>query len=56
MTKFKGEKEKINLTDPEARFMKDGHYHVDTSYNCQVALSKEQFVLAIEVISEPLRP
>jgi transposase len=53
MEKFKNEKEKINLTDPEARFMKDGHYRIDTSYNCQASLTKEQIILASEVITEP---
>jgi transposase len=52
MEKFKNEKEKINLTDPEARFMKDGHYRIDTSYNCQASLSKEQIMLSSEVITE----
>lgn len=53
MGKFQDEKEKINLTDPEARFMKDGRYRIDTSYNCQAVLSKEQFILASEVLAEP---
>jgi len=53
MEKFQDEKEKINLTDPQARFMKDGRYRIDTSYNCQATLSKEQFILANEVITEP---
>ena len=52
MEKFKNEKEKINLTDPDARFMKDGHYRIDTSYNCQASLTKEQIILSSEVITE----
>jgi transposase len=52
MEKFKNEKEKINLTDPDARFMKDGRYRIDTSYNCQASLSKEQIMLSSEVIAE----
>jgi len=52
MEQFKSEKEKINLTDPDARFMKDGHYRIDTSYNCQAALTKEQILVASEVITE----
>ena len=43
MEKFK--KEKINLTDPDARFMKDGRYRIDTNNNCQASLSKEQVML-----------
>jgi len=53
MGKFPDEKEKINLTDPEARFMKDGRYRIDTNYNCQAVLSQEQLILASEVIREP---
>jgi hypothetical protein len=52
MEKFKKEKEKINLTDPDARFMKDGRYRIDTSYNCQASLTKEQIMLSSEVITE----
>jgi len=52
MKKFTNEKEKINLTDPDAKFMKDGRYRIDTSYNCQASLSKEQIMLASEVVTE----
>ncbi|GAH50081.1 unnamed protein product, partial [marine sediment metagenome] len=52
MEKFKNEKEKINLTDSDAKFMKDGRYRIDTSYNCQASLSKEQIMLSSEVITE----
>jgi len=52
MEQFKNEKEKINLTDPDARFMKDGRYRIDTSYNCQAALTKEQIMLSSEVITQ----
>jgi hypothetical protein len=52
MEKFKNEKEKINLTDSDARFMKDGHYRIDTSYNCQASLSKEQIMVSSAVITE----
>ena len=52
MEQFKNEKEKINLTDPDARFMKDGHYRIDTSYNCQASLTKEQIMLSSEVITQ----
>ena len=53
MEKFKNEKEKINLTDADAKFMKDGRYRIDTSYNCQASLTEEQIILSSEVISEP---
>ncbi|MBU4501392.1 MAG: transposase [Nanoarchaeota archaeon] len=52
MEQFKNEKEKINLTDPDAKFMKDGRYRIDTSYNCQASLSKEQIMLSSEVITQ----
>jgi transposase len=52
MEKFKDEKQKINLTDPDAKFMKDGHYRIDTSYNCQASLTKEQIILSSEVLTE----
>jgi len=52
MEKFKNEKEKINLTDPDAKFMKDSRYRIDTSYNCQASLSKEQIMLSSEVITQ----
>ncbi len=50
--KFKNEKEKINLTDPDAKFMKDGRYRIDTSYNCQASLTEEQIILSSEVLTE----
>jgi len=52
MEKFKNEKEKINLTDADAKFMKDGRYRIDTSYNCQASLTEEQIMLSSEVITE----
>jgi len=50
--KFKDEKEKINLTDPNVKFMKDGRYRIDTSYNCQASLTKEQIILSSKLITE----
>ncbi len=52
MEKFKNEKEKINLTDADAKFMKDGRYRIDTRYNCQASLTKEQIILSSEVITQ----
>lgn len=46
------EKEKRNLTDPDARFMKGGCGKVDINYNGQIAVSEEQFIVAAEVINE----
>ena len=50
--RFKDDKEKINLTDPEAKFMKDGNNRIDTSYNCQAAVTKEQIIVSGEVITD----
>ena len=50
--KLKNDKEKINLTDPEAKFMKTGNGSIDSSYNCQAAVTKEQIIVSSEVITE----
>ncbi len=50
--KFKKEKEKINLTDTDARFMKNGNGCIDVGYNCQIAVSEEQIIVSSEVITE----
>ncbi len=47
------EKEKKNLTDPDARFMKGGNGQIDVNYNGQIAVSEDQVIMAAEVISEP---
>lgn len=31
------DKKKVNITDPEAKFMKNGNGRIDVSYNCQAA-------------------
>ena len=51
MKKFKNEKEKINITDPEAKFMKTGNGSINTGYNCQAAMTKEQIIVSSEVIT-----
>ena len=51
--KFKDDKEKINLTDPEAKFMKGGNNQIDTSYNCQLAVTQDQLIVSSEVITDP---
>ena len=53
---FKNEKEKINLTDPDVRFMKNVRYRIDTSYNCQAFLNKEQIMLSSEVTTQASDP
>jgi hypothetical protein len=44
--------EKINLTDPDAKFMKGGDGKTNTSYNCQIAVTENQIIVGSEVISE----
>lgn len=52
METLKTEKEKRNLTDPDARFMKGGNGRIDINYNGQIAVSEEQVIVAAEVINE----
>lgn len=47
------DKEKKNLTDLDARFMKGGNGKIDVNYNGQIAVSEDQIILAAEVINEP---
>ena len=47
------EKEKRNLTDPDARFMRDGRGRIEINYNGQIAASEDQVILAAEVINQP---
>jgi transposase len=51
--KFKAGKEKINLTDPDARFMKGGNGRIDIGYNCQAAVTNECLIVGSEVITDP---
>lgn len=53
MKKFKTGKEKINLTDPEAKFMKNGQGRIKASYNCQAAMTAEQIIVSSKVITDP---
>ena len=46
------DKEKRNLTDPDARFMKGGDGKIDINYNGQIAVSEDQVIIAAEVINE----
>jgi transposase len=47
------DKEKKNLTDLDARFMKGGNGKIDVNYNGQIAVTEDQVILAAEVINEP---
>jgi len=53
MKKFKAgeEEKKINLTDPDSKFMKDAKGVIDPSYNCQVA-AEGQVILGADVVTE----
>ena len=50
--KFKRDKEKINLTDPDAHFMKGGDGRIDVGYNCQAAVTDDQIIVSSEVIQD----
>lgn len=52
MKRIQGKKEKINLTDSEAKFMKNGNNRIETSYNCQTAVTGEQIIVSSEVIMD----
>ena len=47
------DKEKKNLTDLDARFMKGGNGKIDVNYNGQIAVTEDQIIVAAEVINEP---
>jgi transposase len=50
---WKGEEEeKINLTDPESRFMKERKGVITSSYNCQVAVVVGQVIVGADVVEE----
>jgi transposase len=48
----KDKEEKINITDADSKFMKDGKGVIDPSYNCQVSASEEQVIIGAEVVGE----
>jgi transposase len=47
-----GDKEKINLTDPDSRFMKERKGVITSSYNCQVAVEEGQVIVGADVVME----
>lgn len=49
---FKDNKEKINLTDSDAKFMKGGDSKISTNYNCQVAVTENQLIVGSDVVTE----
>jgi len=52
MKRFKTSKEKINLTDPDAKFMKGGNGKIDANYNCQAAVTENQFIVGSDVTTD----
>lgn len=50
--RFEEEKQKINLTDPDSRFMRLRPGVIASSYNCQVAAAEGQVIVAADVVSE----
>lgn len=50
--RFKTTKEKINLTDSDAKFMKGGDGRINASYNCQIAVTKKQLIVAGDVTTD----
>lgn len=53
LARFKEEgEEKINLTDPDARFMKERKGVITPAYNCQISVSEGQIITAASVVVE----
>lgn len=50
--RFTTTKEKRNLTDPDARFMKGGNGRIDIAYNCQAAVTNNCLIVGSEVITD----
>lgn len=43
---------KINLTDEDAKFMKERNGVIRTNYNCQLAVTEEQIIVAQDVVTD----
>ena len=53
LSQWKGEeKEKVNLTDGESRFMKERKGVISSAYNCQVAVVEGQVIVGADVVME----
>ena len=53
LSQWKGEeKEKVNLTDGESRFMKERKGVITSAYNCQVAVVEGQVIVGADVVME----
>ena len=51
MKELKDEKEKINLTDRDAKFIKERCGVIRPNYNCHVAAGEDQIIVAAEVVN-----
>lgn len=49
---FKEGEEKINLTDPDAPFMKERKGVITPAYNCQISVSERQIITSASVVIE----
>lgn len=49
LAELKGEEEKVNLTDKDAKFMKERNGVIRTNYNCQIAVTEDQVIIGAEV-------
>jgi transposase len=52
LKRFKKEKEKINLTDHDAKFIKGSDGKINASYNCQLAVTEDRFIVGSDVSIE----
>ena len=43
---------KLNYTDEDAKFMKNGQGKIDVGYNCQASTTNEQIIVGAEVVQE----
>ena len=46
------DKEKINVTDNEAHFMQERHSVIKPSYNCKIATTPDQVIVAYDAVCE----
>ena len=52
LKRFENTEDKINLTDPDAKFMKGGNGKISANYNCQTAVTENQLIAAAEVTTK----
>lgn len=53
LSQWKGEgREKVNLSDPDSRFMQERKGVITPSYNCQVAVGEGQVIVGADVVVE----